>query len=232
MVKIIKDHSKLIFLLEIILLVTLALTGCDNNSSVVNTYSLSIEVVGEGAILDGNGDKILSGDGVTKNIQTDEDSTIVLTADPAAGWEFNEWLGDYESSKEQISIYMNQDKAITVVFNNKFPGEETDQLEIEESIIADDIIIGNRLQGSIRIKKIQQADIIKMSEGIIFEPDIRENIYELDTSKDRVYQDGDDLIVEFVEGKSIWDLRAVDDRDVIEVKILDKDGETLDTIQI
>ena len=76
-------------------------------ASIFTQYTLTLDTVGQGAIL-------LDPEPV---LGTYDSSTVVtLTAEAALGWEFVEWQGDVATATNPESILMNGDKAVTAVF--------------------------------------------------------------------------------------------------------------------
>jgi|GEM_PF-844796 len=54
----------------------------------------------------------------------DEYEEVVISVEPAEGWKFIEWTGDYEGTEDEITLEMTEDKEITAVF------EEDDEDEV------------------------------------------------------------------------------------------------------
>ena len=67
-------------------------------------YTLTTSVVGSGSITPASGSSYASG------------STVVVTANPATGWNFSSWFGDLSGSNTSTTITMDSNKAITAVF--------------------------------------------------------------------------------------------------------------------
>jgi len=71
----------------------------------IPTYELTIEIEGEGEVRIN-----------PEQYEYEEGMKLNLTAEPAHGWAFNEWTGDYEGSEDEIRITMNEDKNVTALF--------------------------------------------------------------------------------------------------------------------
>ena len=108
MLKVIKNKSKSIFLLSFILLLTLTFSGCDNGVTddsgepVSTTYTLTIEVEGEGTTEPEPG---------THEINDGE--IVDIKAIPDDGYHFLEWEGNVqESENEETSILIEEDETV------------------------------------------------------------------------------------------------------------------------
>ncbi len=73
-------------------------------------YMLSTAIQGQGSV-DPNGGTYEEGSGLT------------LTATPADGWHFVEWLGDLTGSANPGALTMDADKTVTAVFQENPPGQ-------------------------------------------------------------------------------------------------------------
>jgi hypothetical protein len=70
-----------------------------------NEYTLILEIIGDGSVTkDPDHDLYIHGD------------SVGVTAIPADGWGFNEWVGDLTGNINPQNIFMNSDKAVTVNF--------------------------------------------------------------------------------------------------------------------
>jgi hypothetical protein len=69
------------------------------------TYSVTVSITGSG-IVDKDPDLL----------NYDEGSSVALTATPEAGWVFNNWEGDATGATNPVTLTMNEDKAVTAVF--------------------------------------------------------------------------------------------------------------------
>jgi len=91
----------------LLLLVTLALAAaaCSGGSGDA-TYTLTIEKDGEGTVTPDLGEHPYS-----------QLSAAEIVADPAPGWEFEEWQGEAAApDSPSTTVYMNRDKTVTAVF--------------------------------------------------------------------------------------------------------------------
>jgi len=96
-------------LLIVLIIFSLAtgLAGCEDATIVEDTYTLTIEIEGQGTVVDFK----VGGNEVA------QDAAISLEAVPASGWEFGEWVGEVaENDEARTSIYMDEDKSIKAVF--------------------------------------------------------------------------------------------------------------------
>ena len=80
-------------------------TATFNAITVVPTYTLSLQVVGQGDV----------------HIAPDKDSytageIVALTAQPAAGWQFAAWSGAVSGATELTTVTMNADRSVTATF--------------------------------------------------------------------------------------------------------------------
>lgn len=99
-----------------------------NNSSkdifieveVDDRLALTLEIKGEGEILDKEGKIILSSPDKKKEIRYESDSLpLQFTAVPHGSWAFREWRGDYDSENGfSVDITMNDHKQLQAVFGN------------------------------------------------------------------------------------------------------------------
>jgi len=74
-------------------------------------YDLIINIEGEGSV-EVDGEERDDG----WSYEYSENTEVILKASPYEGWEFVNWTGDYESTEEEITISMDEDKEITAVF--------------------------------------------------------------------------------------------------------------------
>ena len=74
------------------------------------TYSLNIEVIGEGTV---NQEVVLAKD---SSIDYESGTTIMLTAAPEDEWVFVEWGGDHIGTENPIQLTMDQTMTITATF--------------------------------------------------------------------------------------------------------------------
>jgi len=73
-------------------------------------YTLSTAVQGQGTVDPNSG-------------TYDEGTQLALTATPADGWHFVEWLDDLAGSYNPATLFMNADKTVTAVFQENPPGQ-------------------------------------------------------------------------------------------------------------
>ena len=86
----------------------------------VDTYTLTIEVNGDGATDPAKGTHTY-----------DEGTSVTVTATPSTGWEFVGWSGDGTGTSLSITVTMDSDKTVTATF-------ETDEDTFELSISSTD----------------------------------------------------------------------------------------------
>jgi len=89
-------------------------------------YNLTINFEGEGLVLVDFLDESvrISRD---ETIQVERHAEVTLEADPEIEWEFVEWTGDHESTDQEVEFEMDEDKTITVNFEEEggIPGFTT-----------------------------------------------------------------------------------------------------------
>lgn len=119
------SQGKKIGIAILLIVFTLAMAACDMNSIDFAdnddplSYTLTVEMEGEGEILDDDGEVILDPAEDAAEIAEEEDGEIILTAEPADGWYFSEWMGDVareDEEEETIIVKMDEDKEVTAVF--------------------------------------------------------------------------------------------------------------------
>ncbi len=99
---------KRLIILMFVLIFSLSLIGCGHQAK--NKYSLSITKTGEGMVEPTEG---------THQYVEGTVVTLLPTADIANGWYFKGWGGPNGNEvSEENKILMNQDKAITAIFDN------------------------------------------------------------------------------------------------------------------
>jgi len=78
----------------------------------VSRYNLTIDIEGQGTTDPTRGNHMF--------YYTEEDGgEITILADPADGWAFDRWSGDYEGTNEEITIRLDEDKELTAHFEER-----------------------------------------------------------------------------------------------------------------
>lgn len=72
----------------------------------IDSYDLTIDIEGEGTTDPEEG-------GHTIYFIEEKENEITIEVEPADGWSFEEWTGDYNSTEEKITITMDSDMEIT-----------------------------------------------------------------------------------------------------------------------
>jgi len=164
----------------------------------IPTYELTIEIEGEGEVeVDPEQEKY------------EEDTEVNLTAIPIEGWYFEEWTGDYESTEEEITIVMDEDKTITAVFKPYEPFFEVEIIAHDRNVKE-----GEYVRVRFRVTNTGEAegtqDIIFRVEGL-----------EEDRKEDLTLEVGEEYTGEFFwtakEGSHL--LRVSSDDDAVTVPI-------------
>jgi len=134
---------KIIGVFTITLALILTLGSCDPATDVEPTmYELTIETEGRGEVLDEDGEELVAEEGESDTLEAEENTSITLEAEPADGWEFDEWTGDVEAEEKEISVPMDENKAVTAHFNEK---EAYFEVEIDEEASDSEILQGKEL---------------------------------------------------------------------------------------
>lgn len=71
----------------------------------IKTYELMVNTDGEGSV-----------DIYPNQSEYEENTEVTLTAEPAYGWYFEKWTGDYHETEDNITIRMDDNKEIFAVF--------------------------------------------------------------------------------------------------------------------
>jgi len=96
------------------------ITAVFEKEEVVETYELIVNIDGEGTV-----DIDLDQD------EYENDTEVILTANPGEGWFFHEWTGDYTGTEEEITITMNENKSITANFEELLAEFEVTNFNVE-----------------------------------------------------------------------------------------------------
>lgn len=72
---------------------------------VINTYSLTINYIGNGDVIKDPAETYYS-----------YGTVVNLTAEPQSGWEFTSWSGDLNSSSNPVSLLIDDNKTVTATF--------------------------------------------------------------------------------------------------------------------
>jgi len=81
-----------------------------------NRFSLSLEIIGEGEILDKQDNVILSSPDQKKEIRYDPGTTLQFTAVSNRNWGFMGWKGDKNIKQSTVEITMDEHKELQAVF--------------------------------------------------------------------------------------------------------------------
>ena len=109
--------KKLLSLVQVIVIGLFFFSGCE---MFTETHTLTIEMNGDGTIIDENENIILDSKENTVDIQVVDNSTITIIAEPKIGWILSEWQGELiEKVDNKVKIHMNRNKKVKAVFKNK-----------------------------------------------------------------------------------------------------------------
>ena len=99
----------------ILLLVLFIFSGCE---IFTETHTLTIEMEGNGMIVDEDKNIILDSEDKTADIQINDSATITLIAEPKTGSILSEWQGELiEKVDNKVKIQMNRNKKVKVVYS-------------------------------------------------------------------------------------------------------------------
>jgi len=102
---------------------------------------------------------IIEGEGtVSEQVVDEENQTIQITASPADGWRFVEWLGDVTGTDNPIQIVMNEPKEVTAVFERDF-FDLTVQIE-EGGSVSDSLVSGTESDGEYEYESVVELTAI------------------------------------------------------------------------
>lgn len=141
---------KLLTFLSVTLAVPVFFAGCGAAEDVEQrdvyfegAVVLTMEAEGDGTVTPFEGENYY-----------EENESAILTALPAEGWMFKEWVGDVlEHDEEQTTIFMDEDKTVKAVF-------------VEEPLAFDDEIIINGNGRSVR------GQVVMEGEGVTSKVDV------------------------------------------------------------
>ena len=118
-----------------------------------------------------------------------------------------------------------------IATDDKEPEEE--KLVIKEEITATELAGFDNLEGKLLVKNYNEAETLKsIEENVVFDGATGERSIELDTAKEQMRKEEEDLVIEFDEDL-LWDLRSEEEKgEGFTLKILDEDEEFIDDITI
>ncbi len=97
-----RRHQRIIAQFYFVVVLTITLTSCIGLNAL---RTLTIDVIGEGTV-----SSTPEGDNYSTN------TSVVVTAEPNEGWEFDHWEGDLTGTNPTAEITMNSDRSITAAF--------------------------------------------------------------------------------------------------------------------
>ena len=87
------------------LLILISFINCSKDKDpIIIKYTISVSV-SDGGSVDNTGGSY------------DENSSVVITAEPNEGYEFTEWSGDVSGNTNPLTVIMTGDKTITATFS-------------------------------------------------------------------------------------------------------------------
>ena len=116
------EKKRIYLILALGFFLTLPLAACDTDLIDGDDpvfYTLTVEMQGEGEILDDTDNVVLESEDEIEKIDGEKGALIKLIANPAEGYAFYKWTGDVETEEKEISFEMNQEKAVTALFLTK-----------------------------------------------------------------------------------------------------------------
>ena len=113
---IIKNQGKMLGILLMLIIFSLIMTACEVDNGVLDPdiYTLTVQMEGEGEILDEDENVILDSEEQNATLEVEEGSFISLTAEPADNWFFIDWIGN--GSTRTTTIFVNEDKNLEAIF--------------------------------------------------------------------------------------------------------------------
>jgi len=100
-----KDYGRYLFVFLMIFLLALLITSCDSDNQ-ITTVTITLSKEGQGTVSPSEGTH-----------QYIVNSEVELSAQPASGWDFHQWVGlDDNSTANPVTIVMDSDKYITAKF--------------------------------------------------------------------------------------------------------------------
>lgn len=192
-----RKKLKVFGVLLFISFLALSLTACDETTGddSVSFNNLTLNVEGEGQILDEDNQVLVSGDGETETISVERFSSITLKASPKGDWDFVRWEDRTHSSDESLDLYISGDREVTAVFR-KTNATKENPAKLNETAIKE--IKDHWLHGNVTYE-ITMKDFIRGQEA--------QQILDEEVAIDRTPDDGHEwALLEFnIKATSVSD---------------------------
>ena len=159
--------KKILYLMFILLIIIMGLTGCSSLPFTTKNYTLDIDKKGQGSIIEPNGEG---------EYEFKEDTIVTIKLEPAEGYKFKTWKGSNSSDlvekkfPNEWEITMDDDKSITAIFD-EIVATVSGQISIynndKDSSVQSYSANSNKKTNQIEINEYESSSLYEKNEIII-----------------------------------------------------------------